>query len=244
MSIASLNGTPSTTDEGSCPQEDFTLNGSGVHRPNDPAGSGRSHDLAAFPRENPNPVLEADGQGAIAYANPAALTLQRNLQAEDTVDLLPPNHAALVKGCLKTGISVREAEAEVSDRVYSWSYHPIPAGEVVHLYGFDVTDRTRAEDATRESEARLKAVMDRLPEGVCLLDGDRHLVSANPAGREMLEALTDGPIGGIVSHLGSTPTEVLLEPRPDGLAHEVVLDTKPSRSFTVETRPIRHIEPV
>ena len=238
MSIVSLNGTPTTTGEESGPREDYIQNGSGVGRAGCCSDFGRSDRLAAFPEENPNPVLEVDGQGTVVYANPASRSLLTNLEAGDVLGMLPVNHTALVRGCLKTGISVREAEAAVSDRVFSWSYHPVPAGRVVHLYGFDVTDRKRAEEATLESETRLKAVMDRLPEGVCLLDGDKRLVSANPAAREMLDVLTDGPADGVLSQLGPHPTDRLLEPRPDGLAHEVVLETRPSRSFTVEARPM------
>ena len=50
---------------------------------------------------------------------------------------------------------------------------------VVHLYGSNTTERNREEEALRESEARLKGLLEHLPEGVCLLDEERRLVLAN-----------------------------------------------------------------
>jgi signal transduction histidine kinase len=91
--------------------------------------------------------------------------------------------------------------------------------------------------ALRESEERLRGLMERLPEGVCLLDGERRAVLANPAGEAYLRALAGASAGDAVSHIGGRAVEDLLEPRPDGLAHEATTEGA-RRVFEVELRPL------
>jgi signal transduction histidine kinase len=93
--------------------------------------------------------------------------------------------------------------------------------------------------ALQQSEARLRTLIEHLPEGVCLLDEAGQLVLANPAGREYLQAL--GAERAQVRHLAGQPLAAFLTPRADGLAHEVEVS---SRVFGVETRPLQQGEVV
>ncbi|MBC7772492.1 MAG: PAS domain S-box protein [Pyrinomonadaceae bacterium] len=52
----------------------------------------------------------------------------------------------------------------------------------------DITERKRMEDTVRESEQRLRAVIDAEPECVLVLDAARAILEMNPAGLAMLEA--------------------------------------------------------
>ena len=63
-------------------------------------------------------------------------------------------------------------------------------GPIVGVMGmaFDITDRRRAEDALRESEARLRTIIESEPECVKLLDAQGRLLDMNPAGLAMVEA--------------------------------------------------------
>jgi len=63
-------------------------------------------------------------------------------------------------------------------------------GRIVGVMGmaFDITDRRRAEDALRESEARLRTIIETEPECVKLLDAQGRLLDMNPAGLAMVEA--------------------------------------------------------
>jgi two-component system, NarL family, sensor histidine kinase UhpB len=65
-----------------------------------------------------------------------------------------------------------------------------PNGHISGVIGiaFDVTDRHRAEDALRESEARLRTIIESEPECVKLLDNQGRLLDMNPAGLAMIEA--------------------------------------------------------
>jgi CheY-like chemotaxis protein len=98
-------------------------------------------------------------------------------------------------------------------------------------------DHYKMARALRESEERLRGLVERLPEGVCLLDGERRVVLANSTGEEYLRTLAGVRVGEVISHIEGRGVEDLLEPRPDGLAHEVVAEGPPQRIFEVEARP-------
>src|SRR5882672_1520215 len=77
-------------------------------------------------------------------------------------------------------------------RTFSARVEPLrePNGHISGVIGvaFDVTDRHRAEDALRESEARLRTIIESEPECVKLLDHHGRLLDMNPAGLAMIEA--------------------------------------------------------
>jgi two-component system sensor histidine kinase UhpB len=62
---------------------------------------------------------------------------------------------------------------------------------------FDVTDRRRADDALRESETRLRAIIDTEPECVKLVDQDGRLLEMNAAGLAMIEAEDIAQVRGL-----------------------------------------------
>lgn len=59
--------------------------------------------LAAFPRVNPNPVLEFAADGSLTYANDAAVEMAKSLEHDDVLRILPADAAAIVRQCVVTG---------------------------------------------------------------------------------------------------------------------------------------------
>lgn len=102
--------------------------------------------LAAFPINNPNPVLATDQWGNITYMNPAAEQLLAKIGISDPLDFLPGNHAAIARRCLESGQGESQIEVTAAERVLSWSYYPVPELNTVHLYGIDITERQWAEE--------------------------------------------------------------------------------------------------
>jgi diguanylate cyclase (GGDEF)-like protein/PAS domain S-box-containing protein len=102
--------------------------------------------LAAFARENPNPIFECDGEARVLWANAAGERVVRELGVSAPEWLLPDDHARLVREAATTGAGVRGQEARVGGRVFAWAYHPQPALGTVHLFGEEVTERKRVED--------------------------------------------------------------------------------------------------
>jgi len=72
----------------------------------------------------------------------------------------------------------------------------------------DVTERKHAEEALRESEKRLKTILDSLQTGIVILDWDTHtIVDVNPVAAQMIGAPKDEIVGRIC-HKHICPAEV------------------------------------
>jgi len=83
-------------------------------------------------------------------------------------------------------------ETRFSGRTFTSRVEPLidANGDIVGVVGFavDVTDARRAEDALRESEARLRTIIESEPECVKLVDKHGRLLDMNPAGLAMIQA--------------------------------------------------------
>lgn len=83
-------------------------------------------------------------------------------------------------------------EIALQGRTFSARVEPMrdADGRVCGVVGVavDVTDRRRAEDALRESEARLRTIIESEPDCVKLVDEQGRLLDMNPAGLAMIEA--------------------------------------------------------
>jgi len=83
-------------------------------------------------------------------------------------------------------------ETRFQGRIFSARVEPLRdgSGPIVGVVGlaFDITERRRAEDALRESEARLRTIIETEPECVKLLDAEGRLLDMNPAGLAMVQA--------------------------------------------------------
>ena len=108
--------------------------------------------LAAFPRVNPNPVLEFAADGSLSYANDAARAMAKSLGQAEVATLLPPQAAEVVRTCLTTGQKKLREEVRLNGRTITWSFFPIVASQVVHCYGADVTDMINLEAQFRHSQ--------------------------------------------------------------------------------------------
>jgi PAS domain S-box-containing protein len=108
--------------------------------------------LAAFPRFNPNPVLEFTADGTLTYFNDAALEMARSLKKSHPQAILPLTTATIVRMCLSTGQSRQHVDNSVGGRTLSWSFFPIVGNQVVHCYAEDVTDRLNLEAQLRQAQ--------------------------------------------------------------------------------------------
>lgn len=102
--------------------------------------------LAAFPTENPDPVLACGLDGTVTYSNPAAQEMMRKFGITRVETLLPENHPQLVERSGGRDGRIEKGERSVADRVLRWLYYPHPKSGLLHLYGQDVTEQKRAEE--------------------------------------------------------------------------------------------------
>ncbi|HEX8392074.1 MAG TPA: EAL domain-containing protein [Longimicrobium sp.] len=102
--------------------------------------------LASIPEQSPNPILECDLAGQPQYVNPAAERLIMDMRLDGPAELLPRDHEALVRRCVAQSAGIRHREVTVGPRVFTWTYHPQPSLNAVHVFGEEVTEQKRVED--------------------------------------------------------------------------------------------------
>ena len=109
---------------------------------------------AQFPEENPNPVLRIAGDGGLMYANAAARACLAAMgHAADQP--LPAGVQSLVAGAVRQEQGV-EAELDDERGCTYWFLAAQPPGErYVNLYGREITERKRAEEAQRRTAEEL-----------------------------------------------------------------------------------------
>jgi len=108
--------------------------------------------LAAFPRVNPNPVLEFSMDGTLTYSNDAALQMAKSLGHDDLLSILPSDASAIARESLNSGQNRLREEVNIKGRTITWSFFPVPASHVVHCYGVDVTDMLSLEAQLRHAQ--------------------------------------------------------------------------------------------
>ena len=96
------------------------------------------------------------------------------------------------------------------ERLSSWRdnfVYKLPTEEIVTIYD-DVTERRQSEKALRESEEKLKNILEAVQAGIVIIDPQTHsIVDVNPLAAKMIKAPRDQIIGS-VCHRFICPAEV------------------------------------
>ncbi|MEZ0295708.1 MAG: ATP-binding protein [Candidatus Methylacidiphilales bacterium] len=112
----------------------------------------RMERLAAFPRFNPNPIIEFSATGSILYANEAAYSMLNTFGGNDLREILMPEVSELIRISLATGRASLRHELLIQGRTISWSFFPVPGLNTVHCYGGDITERMSLESQLRQAQ--------------------------------------------------------------------------------------------
>jgi len=140
--------------------------------------------LAKFPAENPNPVLRLSRDGIVIYANAASDAL---LGMWDCAvgSYAPQSWRDLIAQALACGQN-KSIDVECAEKVYSFFVAPVAEAGYVNLYGRDITERKRAEEALREAEAWFRTTLYSIGDAVITTDAKSRVQQMNP----VAEALT------------------------------------------------------
>lgn len=146
--------------------------------------------LASFPEINPHPIVEVDAQGAVIYFNASARALFPGLQFQGMshpfLSALRPDDQRLIDN---PG-TVQSAEITIGQSIFRQYHHYLEEEKCFRIYGFDITEAKRAENAMKESEKRFRALFESMTEGVVIHEmivddsgayRDYRIINANPA---------------------------------------------------------------
>jgi PAS domain S-box-containing protein len=109
--------------------------------------------LARFPSENSNPVLRVRKDGTILYANDASAVLL-DTWGRQVGQRLPDLWHRSAPGAVDSRLA-RTAEVNAGGRVFALTFAPVVEQEYANVYGLDITERKRAEDALQQYAERI-----------------------------------------------------------------------------------------
>jgi PAS domain S-box-containing protein len=145
--------------------------------------------LASFPELNQSPIFEADWEGQITYANPAARRLFPTLEETGAKHPLLKEWSS-VAGALSAGtkpVIVREVDSD--GLVLLESIHS-PQSGILRAYLVDITERKRAEQALRTSEERWVTTLRSIGDAVISTCAQGKIIFMN----DVAQTLTGWPL--------------------------------------------------
>ena len=101
--------------------------------------------LATFPMHNPNPIVEANLDGSIAYCNPIARQRFPNLADLGSKHPLMVEIDTIVEDLTTRG-GFHSREVDVGEETYQQRIVYIPATNQIRIYSNDITPRKRAQE--------------------------------------------------------------------------------------------------
>ena len=114
--------------------------------------------LSLFPEENPFPVLRANADGMLLYANRASATLLSRWDC--AVGSQVPEEIRRQLQAVLAHRRHHELEVDCGDRRLSFVLVPIGDGNYVNFYGRDITEKLLTEKQLRESEVRYRDLVE------------------------------------------------------------------------------------
>jgi PAS domain S-box-containing protein len=135
--------------------------------------------LARYPAENPFPVLQLSQDGTVLYANEASQELLRNWGC--TVGSHVPNFLRDLVSEAPTSQSRRTIDIMLAEHTYSFVIAPVLDAGYVNLYGLDITERKRAEDALWQAEQKYRSIFENAVEGIYQTTPQGQFITVNPS---------------------------------------------------------------
>jgi PAS domain S-box-containing protein len=142
--------------------------------------------LASFPQMSPMSIVEVDAAGKISFMNPAAERLFPELRAVSPDHPFVAGAWTLIGEAQGEGEVFRTREIRVAQTWYAQDIHALPDHSRLRIYASDVTERKRAEDTLRRSEAMFRLLAENATDIISRHAPDGTLLYVSPACRKLL----------------------------------------------------------
>jgi PAS domain S-box-containing protein len=151
--------------------------------------------LAAFPKLNPNPLLEVDFAGKVTYSNETSIRILKDLGIADPANFLPKDLGRI----LKIGEQGKEIwfyrEVSLGNKIFGLDIHVDHNFKVLHIYGIEITEREKTGRELRKYRGHLedlqqtKYVLENLlnssADVICGVDAKGRFIRWNRAAEEI-----------------------------------------------------------
>ena len=185
--------------------------------------------LAKFPSENPNPIVRLN-LDKVLYANSAGHQLLRSFKTGVAEHPSKPIQDLAIDAMSRK--EPRTVEQSFDGLTYLLTIVPIAESEYVNIYGRDITDRKKAEDALRRLNEELEERVQRRTEEAMSEHkrAEDSLRSASRYARSLIEASLDPlvtiSVEGMITDVNDATVEAT------GLLRQELLGTDFSSYFT------------
>lgn len=147
--------------------------------------SDSSNKTDSFAELSPYPIIELNLQGEITYYNPAAIILFPDLKLQGKNHPIFDNIFLPSQYTVHGNLFVREVR--YGDRIFEQYTHYLPDLKVIRTYVFDFTERKQVEARLRDNEAKYRAVVEQVKEGIFIFTSeDYKIIEANAYASKIL----------------------------------------------------------
>ena len=143
-------------------------------------------ELARFPEMNPGPVLRVDLEGNVIMSNSAAQNIFGSKLKECCwQDICPGIDKKTWENILKAKKPVA-IEPRLEDKEFIFHHRRDFKGNLVFVYGADITEQKQAQRALRETDEFVHLLLNSTGEGIYGIDMNGNCTFANPACAKIL----------------------------------------------------------
>jgi PAS domain S-box-containing protein len=114
--------------------------------------------ISRMPEENPNPVMRIHRDGKILYANPASAALLEDWM-QGLRPVIPEELQTTIKQTFTSGSKI-ETQFWHRGKHFSFTVVPLVDAGYINLYGKDITQSKKAEEALRNSAERMRLAIE------------------------------------------------------------------------------------
>ena len=124
---------------------------------------------ASLAYNNPAPVLSVGFDGRIRITNPAARRiLGCDLAGQQIAEVLPGADSSIWQN--QNAMGPQQFDQKLAEGTFEFTVATLPSAAVHYVYGHDITDRRRSEDALARNEEQLRIMTDSIQDAVVMID--------------------------------------------------------------------------